>query len=81
MTGPDHSHTPADIAVTIIITHTEATPGHITDTPTEALHVTITQALIVITATHHTGDLHPVEAPPLTPEMVADPEHVPIQTK
>ena len=52
ITGPDHSHTPAGIEVTVEITCTTATPDHITDTPTEAPHVTITLALIIIAMTH-----------------------------
>ena len=62
-----------DIQVTVIITCTEAIPDHIIDALTEAPHVTVTPALIVITVTHPTGDHHHVEAPPLTPEIAADP--------
>ena len=43
---------------------------------TEALHVTSTQALIIITMTHHTGGHPHIEAPPLIPEIAAYPEHV-----
>ena len=49
--GQDYSHTPADIEVTITIIHTEAIPDHITDTTREALHNTITPALIIIAVT------------------------------
>ena len=77
ITGPNHSHTPADMTVPVKITCATTTPDHITDTPTEAPHVTITLALIVIAVTHPTGDHHHVEAPPLTPDIAADPEHVP----
>ena len=81
ITGPDHSHPPTDITVLVKITHTTGTPGHITDTLTEAPHITVTLALIIITVTHPTGDHHHVEAHPLTPEITTDPEHIPIQTK
>ena len=77
MIGPDHSHTPAYIRVTIVITFTEATPDHVTDAPTRALHITITQALIIIGVTHHTGDHHPIETPPFPPEIAADLECIP----
>ena len=56
--GPDHSHTLADIKVTVIITHTEVIPDDIIDAITRALHNTITPALIIIDVTHHTRD-HP----------------------
>ena len=56
--GQDHSHTLADIEVTIAIVHTEVIPDHITDATTGTLHDTVTAALIVISVTHHTGD-HP----------------------
>ena len=46
------------------------------DAPTEALHVTITQALTIIAVTCHIGN-HCIEAPPPTPEIAADQEHVP----
>ena len=59
--GQGHSHALADIKVTIAIIHTEAIPDHITDITTEALHDTITPALIVIAMTHHTGDLPHIE--------------------
>ena len=77
ITGPDPSHILTNIEVTVIITYTEVTPDHIIDALTEALHVTITQAPIVIAATHHTGGYPHIEAPPLIPEITAGPEHVP----
>ena len=43
----------------------------------EAPPITVTLVLIIITVTHPTGDCHHVEAPPLTPEITADPEHIP----
>ena len=52
--GQDHSHTLADIKVTVVIIHLEVIPDHITDVTTEALHDTITPALIAIAVTHHT---------------------------
>ena len=60
-----------------MITHTKAAPDHIIDTLTEAPHVTITPALIVITMTHPTGDHHHIETPTLTPEIAIDIEHIP----
>ena len=63
--------------VTVIITHTEVTPDHMIDVLTEALHVTVTQALVIIAGTHHTGSHPQIEAPPLIPGITADPEHVP----
>ena len=77
ITGPDHSHIPAGTKVTVRITHTEAAPDHVTDALTGALHVTTTQALIIITATHHTGNHLHIEAPSLILEITADPGHVP----
>ena len=56
--GQDHSHTLADIKVTVTIIHTEVIPDHITDATIEALHDTVIPALIIIAMTHHTGD-HP----------------------
>ena len=76
ITGPDPSHILADMTVTVIVTCTEATPDHITDALTEALHITITQALIVIMKTHPTGSHPHTEVPPLIPEITADPEHI-----
>ena len=74
--GQDHNHTLTDIEVTIAIIHTEAIPDHITDTTTEALHDTITPALIIIAMTHHTRDLPHIEVHPLIPEIAADPDHI-----
>ena len=76
ITGPDPSHILADIEVTVIITCTEAAPDHITYALTEALPITITQALIIIATTHHTRGHPHIEAPPLIPEIAADPEHI-----
>ena len=81
ITGPGHSHTLTDIEVTVIITCTEVDPDHVTDTLTEACHVTIVQALIFITAKHHTGDHPHIEAPLLIPEIAAEPEHIPHTNK
>ena len=64
-----------DIKVTVIITHTKVIPDHIIDALTEALHITVTQALIVITTTHQIGGLPHIEAPPLIPQIAADPEN------
>ena len=65
--GQDHSHTLADIEVTVTMTHTKVIPDHITDATTGALHDTVTPALIVITVTHHTGDHSHVDVPQLIP--------------
>ena len=75
--GQDHSHTLTDIEVTIAIIHTEAIPDHITDATTEALHDTITPALIIITMTHHTWGLPHIEVHQLIQEITADPDHAP----
>ena len=56
--GPGHSHTLTGITVTVTITHIEFIPGHITDATTEAFHDIATQALTIITISHHTRD-HP----------------------
>ena len=64
-----------DIKVTVTIVHAEVIPDHITDAPTEALPNTITPAPIVTTVTHHTGNLHHIEAYQPTPEIAAGPEH------
>ena len=76
ITGPDPSHILVNIEDIVVLTHTETTPDHITNAITETLHVTITQALIVIATTHHTGGHPHIESPPLIPKMAADPEHV-----
>ena len=78
ITGSGPSHILTDIKVTVIITCTEAISDHIIDTLTEALHVTITQALIVNATTHHRGGHPHIEVPPIIPELTADPEHVPL---
>ena len=57
MAGQDHSHTLADIKVTIATIHTEVIPNYITDATTEAPHDSFIPALIIIALTHHTGDL------------------------
>ena len=69
--GPDHSHTPADIEVTVMITHTEVAPDHITD----ALQDITTPALIAITVTHHTGNHPHIEVYQPTPEITTGPDH------
>ena len=45
-----------------MIVPSEVIPDHITDAPTEALPNTITPAPIVTAMTHHTGNLHHIEA-------------------
>ena len=57
----DHVHTLTDTEVTVKITHREVTPGHITDTHTEAHNATDTQTLIVTNKTHHIGGLPCIE--------------------
>ena len=74
--GPDQIPAVTEVTVRIAPTHTRATPDHTTDALTEALHIAVTQALTVITATHHTeGHLH-IEVHLLTPGITADLEHV-----
>ena len=55
-------HTLTDTEVTAKISHTEVTPGHITDVPTEAHHAINTQILIVTNVTHPIGGLPHTEA-------------------
>ena len=74
--GKDHSHTLADIKVTITIIHKEIIPDYITDATTGALHDTVTPVLIVIAVTHHTRDHSHVEVPQLIPKIAADPDHI-----
>ena len=69
--GQDHSHTPTDIEVTVMITHTEVTPDHITD----ALQDIITPALIAIAVTHHTRDHPHIEVYQPILETAAGPDH------
>ena len=64
-----------DIEVTVTIVHAEVIPNHITDAPTEAIPDAITPAPIITTMTHHTENLHHIEAYQPTPEMTAGPEH------
>ena len=59
--GQDHSHTLADIRVTVTIIHTKVVPDNITNTTTGAFHDTIMPALIIIAMTHQTGDHSHVE--------------------
>ena len=77
ITGPDPSHILADIEVTVIVTCIEVTQDHIVHALPEALYITVTQALIIIATTHHTGGYPHIEAPPLIPEIAADPGYVP----
>ena len=76
MAGQDHSHTLMDIEVTVAIIPTGVVPDHITDAITEALHDTITPALIITAVTCHTGDLHHIEAFQPTPEILAHADHM-----
>ena len=69
--GQDCSHTLTDIKVTVIITHTEVAPDHITD----ALQDIITPALIAIATTHHTGDHPHIEVYQPIPETAVGPDH------
>ena len=64
-----------DIEVAVMKILTEVIPDHITDATTEALHDTVTPTLIVTAVTHHTGDLHHIEAYQPTPEIIAGPNH------
>ena len=74
--GQDHSHTLADIEVTVTIIQTEVIPILITDATTGALYDTISPALIIITMTHHTGDHSHTEVHQLILEITADPDHI-----
>ena len=78
ITGPDPSHIPTITEVTVRIahTHTGATPDHTTDALTEALHIAVTQALIIIATTCHTEGHPHIEAHPLIPGIAADLEHI-----
>ena len=58
-----------------MIIHAEVIPDHITDATAEALHDTITPALITITVKCHTRDHHHVEVYQPTPEIIAVPDH------
>ena len=84
---PDHNLIFTDIAAQVVMTHTEATPGHdigiITATPgvaynAHAPHIEIT--VIDPTTTHHTNLIadHPhIEVPQLTtPEIIVDHIHI-----
>ena len=64
-----------DTEVTVAIVHAEVIPNHFTDAPTEALPDTITPAPIFTAVTHHTGNLHHIEAHQPTPEIAAGAEH------
>ena len=57
-----------------MIIHTEVIPGHITDATTEAHPNTVTPAPIITVVTHHTGNLHHIEAYQPTPEIAAGPD-------
>ena len=61
--GQGHSLILTDTAVIAKITHIGVTPGHITDTTTEALHNITTPALIITAMTQHTGDHPHTEVP------------------
>ena len=66
-----------DITAKVIMTHTEAIPGHTTeikDDITEVVHDAHAQPLsqIILTATPHIADHLDIEAPQLTPEIAAD---------
>ena len=65
-----------DIKVAVMIIHTEVIPDHITDATTEALHDTITPALIAIAITCHTRDHPHVEVYQPIPEIIAGPDQV-----
>ena len=64
-----------DIKVRVVIIHAEIIPDHITDAITEALHDTVTPALIAIAMTNHTGDHLQIEVYQPIPEIVAGPDH------
>ena len=78
ITGPDPSHIPTITKVTVGIAHTHigTTPDHTTHALTEALHIAITQALIIIEGTCHPEGHPHIESHTLTPGITADLEHV-----
>ena len=59
----------------VTIIHAEVIPNHIIDATTEALPNTVTPAPIITTMTHHTGNLHHIEAYQPTPKIIAGPDH------
>ena len=77
LTGQDHIPAVTDTEVTVRVIHREVTPGHITNIHTEADLTTDTQMCIVTNRTHHTGDLHQIEALPHILEITVGINHVP----
>ena len=75
-TGQDHIPTVTDTEVKAKVIHREVTPGHITDVHTGAHLATVTQPLIIINGTHHTGDLHCTEALPHILEITVGLNHI-----
>ena len=73
--GLGHSHTLANITVTVAITQIEVIPDHTTDATTAALHDVATPALTVIAVTHHTGHHPHIEVHQLNLEIAANPDH------
>ena len=69
---PDPTHITMDIVVAAIMTPIGDAPGHSTDLPDVASHVTEAQVHTATAMTHHTTDLHPIE---IFPEMTADLDH------
>ena len=69
---------PTDIIVTVIMTATEAIPGHIIETVDATigvLHDAITPVLIAFTVTHHIKDHPHIGVLQLTQKIAADPKH------
>ena len=62
--------------VTVRVIHKEVTPGHTTDTYTEAHHATDTQAHIAIDGICHIEDLHHTEISPHIPKTAVGLDNV-----
>ena len=69
---PNPAHITMDIGVAAIMTSVGATPGHSTDLPNVASHITEAQVHTATAVTHHTADLYPIET---FPKMTADLDH------
>ena len=63
-----------DTEVTVMIVHAEVIPNCITDALKARPNI-VTPAPIITAMTHHTGNLHHIEAHQPTPETAAGTEH------
>ena len=74
-----HSPIPTDIKVTVVMTPTEAVPGHIietVDTTIGVLYDAITPVFIIFTMTHYINDYPHIGVLQLIQKIAADPDHV-----